>query len=74
MLSWSPITHASGLMTIIAVLTKCKCVIASPDLTFHKFVDTVHKFQVNFLMTMNRFLSTNLSGNFCGPILFHKIP
>ncbi|CAN7938032.1 unnamed protein product, partial [Ixodes hexagonus] len=50
MLAWNPITHSSGLHTIISVMTGCGNVIASPTMGFQEFVSTVNNFKITGLI------------------------
>ncbi|CAN7938030.1 unnamed protein product, partial [Ixodes hexagonus] len=49
-LAWNPITHSTGLHTIINVMRGCGNVIASPTMGFEEFVRTVNNFKITGLV------------------------
>lgn len=49
-LAWNPITHMSGfLFTMLAACIGFTCVVASPTLTFQKFVEICDKYKVTWM-------------------------
>lgn len=50
-----PITHASGVLSIIALLAGSTCVIASPFLSFEECVDVVRKYKVRYVIREHYF-------------------